>query len=162
MPWSYIPFALFPLVDINPEKVDELLEEARKGGGDVHCFWLAKENYDDAPKRETGKAHEGDAPPISRDYTSPFIGKKVEDVADWLRNKPDSTDLDLHHFAILDKTAQDGKIVICRIGGPKLKDQSDLDFMRLSALDGTQFLRGISAGMWEEAKEDYGKAKIEY
>jgi hypothetical protein len=137
------------------------LKESLKGS-DVHCFWLARSDYNQAPKKEKGKAHEGDAPPIDKDYSSPFLGKKVEDAAEWLRNKPETIDLDAHHFAILDRTAQDGKIVICRIGGRKLDDQNDLDYMRFDALEGAQLLRGATANTWEEAKEDAGQAKIEY
>lgn len=56
-------------------------------------------------------------------------------MADWLKNKPNSADLDANLIAIFDKKAEkDGAVVICRIGDQKLKG-TNLDYLRFDAGD---------------------------
>jgi hypothetical protein len=75
-------------------------------------------------------------PPIPSSYKSPFVGKKAEDVATWLWNKPEEVELDIHFFAILDKIAEEGNVIICRQGGSHLEDMSVLEFLRLRRVCG--------------------------
>jgi hypothetical protein len=71
---------------------------------------------------------EGIKPPVPSSYKSPFIGKKAEDVATWLKNNPEEAELDIHFFAVLDKTAEEGNVIICRQGGTHLKDRTFWNF----------------------------------
>jgi hypothetical protein len=124
------------------------------GGSDI--FWLADTtDYDKAPqKRVDGFIADGTSAPIHSLYTSPLVGWKIEDVADWMRKKPSNVSLDAHHFAILDVTARDEKrIVMCRIGGEHLKDMSDLDWMRDEAEEAAKFLYAMTAYNWEEKRD---------
>jgi hypothetical protein len=177
MVWSHIPFALFPLVELETsvsdakvrcesaketQTINSVLNYAFKGTNPVHVFLLAPISYDDLPKHESGKLHQGDEPPISSDYKTPWSSKKVEDAAEWMRNIPAEKDIDHNFFAILDKSAADGKIVICRIGGRNLRDLSSLDWLRFPAEDGALKLRVTEPGDWEQDKERKGDDKIRY
>lgn len=79
------------------------------------------------------KVIEGTKPPVPLSYKSPFVGKKAEDVATWIKNKPKEAKLDIHFFAVLDKTAEEGNVIICRQGGTDLEDMDVLEFLRLDA-----------------------------
>jgi hypothetical protein len=79
------------------------------------------------------KATEGTTPLVPSSYKSPFVGKKAEDVATWLKNKPKEAQVDIHFFAVLDKTAEEGNVIICRQGRTHLEDMSVLEFPRLDA-----------------------------
>jgi hypothetical protein len=70
---------------------------------------------------------EGTKPPIFTSFKSDFLGKKAEDVVDWMRKKPTDDDLDGSFFAILDKTASEEKVVIGRLGGNDLEDMENLE-----------------------------------
>lgn len=89
--------------------------------------------------------------------------KSVEDAADWLKEKPDSVDLDTHHFAILDqRTGSNGAIVICKIGEMNLKGDK-LDYLRFDAAEAALHLGRMEYGTWEGSIPDGTKtAKIEY
>jgi hypothetical protein len=108
-----------------------------------------------------GKATEGTKPPISS-YNSPFIGWKGKDVANWLKNKPKEADVDSHFFAVLDRSAEKGLMVIGRQGGLHLKDMDNLEFMRLDADFATACLFAAQPGTWEEVAGPTGLAEIEY
>lgn len=94
---------------------------------------------------------EGTKPPVSS-YKSPFIGKKAEDVAKWLKDRPEDADIDIHFFTILDKSAKEGSIVVGRQGGYNLKDLDNLEFIRLDAEFGVSLLYGGKVGLWEDVQ----------
>ena len=105
--------------------------------------------------------HEGDGPPIKKDYQS-FVGKKVEDVAEWMRNIPQEVDLDRRYFVILDKTVENGDVVVCRLDGKFGDDPGDLDYMRFDAATAVSCLRGAPVSWWETAKETHPSTEIKY
>jgi hypothetical protein len=65
----------------------------------------SEDDYSDAPKEVFGKVRKGTTPPVSS-YKSPFIRRKREDVATWLKNKLKEADIDVYFFAILDRSAE--------------------------------------------------------
>lgn len=89
-------------------------------------LWLVVDDYDAAPSkdRKDNKANLGTAPPIAHDWKSPFIGRGIEYAAAWLRKKPESVDLDIHHFVVLDEQSADGSVLACKIGDEDLKGDS--------------------------------------
>ena len=97
-------------------------------------------------------------------FSSPFIGKTVEDAAEWLKNKPDTVDLDPHHFAVLDQGSKGKKktIVVCKIGDRSLSGD-ELDYLRHDATFAATFVVGIDAGEWENWSADReNSAEIDY
>jgi hypothetical protein len=83
-------------------------------------------------------------------------------VATWLKNKPKEADIDIYLFAILDKSAEKGSMVVGRQGGRDLKDMDNLEFMRFDAEFATASLYAAQSGTWEEMKTSTGLAEIEY
>ncbi|KAF2727727.1 hypothetical protein EJ04DRAFT_570117 [Polyplosphaeria fusca] len=152
---------LFPLIELDPETINIILKSAFKST-EVNAFLLAPSSHTDLPKFESGKLHQGNEPPIPSHYKSHWLGKKIDDVAEWMRNVPEDRDVDHHFFAVLDKSAKEGKVVICRIGGRDLKDVGDVDWMRFDAQDAALKLRTAEPGEWEREKERKGDDKIEY
>jgi hypothetical protein len=120
------------------------------------------DDYSDAPKSVPGKSiAEGTKPPVSS-YKSPFIGKTGKELAEWLKSKPeDAADINVHFFAILDKSVEKGKMVIGRQGGYDLKDMDNLEFIRLDTFDATATIFTAQAGKWEDTKATKGLAEIE-
>lgn len=120
----------------------------------MNPFWLPHStDFSDAPKKKPPghEAPDGTKPPVSA-YKSPFIGKKAEEVAGWLRAKPDDVDIDMHFFAILDRTAKDGFVVMGRQGGYRLEDLNNLEFIRTDPYDAGLTLYGQNIGLWEDTR----------
>jgi hypothetical protein len=111
-------------------------------------LWLASDKYSVAPQKEDGKVNLGTESRITAEWTSPWIGYSIEDVAKWLQEKPDSVDLDGNHFAVLSKEAVDKTVVLCKIGDQLLKGDS-LSFQRISARMASVRLGGMDASEWE-------------
>ena len=143
------------------QTINEILEEAFTGNM-VPELWLATDNYDDAPQKDEKYANVGTKAPISSDWTSPFIGWKVEDVAKWLQEKADTVDLDSNHFAILDKqAAEDNSVVVCKLGDRELQGDS-LDYFRDTPRHAAVFLTGQEPYEWEELREGRQRVEIMY
>lgn len=146
------------------QQLNKVLEAAFKGTEfSKNTFWLpsSEDDYSDAPKKVPRKPTEGTKPPVSS-YKSPFIGWKGEDVAKWLKSKPEEAAIDVHFFAIVDKSAEKGFLVIGRQGGRYLKDMDELEFMRLDTEFATASIYAAQSGTWEEIKTSKGLAEIEY
>lgn len=145
----------------NTKVIESIFKEGPRIAG-VYCYTLAPEKYEDAPQRKD-QHFEGQKPPVPSDYKSPFLGKTVEDVAKWMRKKPESVNFDDHHFVLLDKRAEkDGTVIVCRIGGMLLDEPEDLDYMRKSAFEASAMLQGMNYAHWEEREREPGKPEIEY
>lgn len=144
------------------QTVNKILEDAYDGPA-MYDFWLASKKYEDAPQKKPNEAQDGTKPPVDPSFKSEFAGMKVEDVAEWLKKKPDSVDLDPHHFAVLDRRAEkDGTVVICRIGDERLNGDQ-LDYLRFGANEASLHLGGMEYGTWEEFRENgMDTAVIEY
>ena len=113
-------------------------------------FYLATDDYASAPKRKPNERYPtGTEAPISKSFKSPFIGHSVADVASWLRKKPESTALEDKFFAVLDKKAKQGSVVLCRIGDSEGKGNG-LSFVLLDAEQSSLTLSGMEYGTWEE------------
>ena len=81
---------------------------------------------------------------------------------EWLRKKATDDDVDGNFFAILDKTASEGKVVIGRLGGYDLEDMESVEFMRMEAEMAALVLRAIQPGKWEEVMDFTGTTEVEY
>ena len=57
----------------------------------------------------------GTEAPVLDAFESPFIGQSVTDVIKWLKNKPDQVEIETKFFVILDKKADETKVVLIRI-----------------------------------------------
>ena len=143
------------------------MEDAKSQPGiDFPSLWLATQDYLEAPQKETAKqemkANEGTPLPIPGSFNWPFVGQTVEDVAEWLKQKPASVDLDAHHFAILDrKSGKDRSIVVCKIGDIDLKGDR-LNYHRYPAQRASTLLMGIEYGEWEETSPEESSTIIQY
>jgi hypothetical protein len=73
------------------------------------------------------------------------MGSTVEAAARWLREKPDTVDLDSNHFAVLNNEAVNGIVLICKIGDQKLQDDA-LSIRWQSARHSSNFLNGMEPG----------------
>lgn len=111
-------------------------------GATLPLFWLATNNYEDATIKKEDSTNLGTEPPIPDGWTSPWIGKSVEDVAKWLRAKPDFVDLDSNYFAVLDAKAVDGTVVVCKIGDKQTKGD-EITMVRDQARHSSTHLAGM-------------------
>ncbi|KAL8806340.1 MAG: hypothetical protein Q9200_005073 [Gallowayella weberi] len=153
------PFALFCLEQLSSGTLNDLLLTAHEGSFSQWYFYLATASYDSAPKKKPdGTPGPGTQTPVPDSFTSPFVGQSVADVAQWLKQKPDEVSLEPKFFAVLDKKATQGKVVLCRLGdreGKGNKVSCVLEEAKYSSLR----LAGMEYGTWEELVHDKGEYK---
>ena len=131
------PFALFNLVDLpievsappypttednsktHEKTINNIIQEAHDGSTvNQWYFYLAVSDCEFAPRpKPDGTRDQATQVPISDTFKCPFIGQSLESLAEWLRNKPEDVNLEIKFFAVLDKKAKDGKVVLVRIAG---------------------------------------------
>ncbi|KAF2717422.1 hypothetical protein K431DRAFT_233168 [Polychaeton citri CBS 116435] len=161
--WTSVPFALFVLAELDHETINAILKDAQSQPGlNFPSLWLATQDYNEAPKKEANRSNQGTAPPISDSFNSPFVGQRVEEVAKWLKQKPDTADLDGHHFAIIDRiSGEDKSIIVCKIGDKDLQGDK-VDYRRYLARRASTMLQGLEYGEWEEIHRNPTDTKIQY
>ena len=144
------------------QTIDEIL--GATVGMYAPSFWLATDNYEDAPKKKPYWRSEGTIPPIPKDFTSPWIGRNIRELVQWLKDEPEETDLNGRHFAVLDKGARDESptVVCCRFGD--LHAQGDkLYLVRESSVGAVEHLVGAASDTWDEVtRRGKRNAEIEY
>ena len=89
---------------------------------------------------------------------------RVDELVEWLKAKPEETDLNAHDFAVLDKGAMDDPptIVSCRIGDLDLNGDK-LFLVRKDSVAAVEHLVGAPSDTWDLLTRDGEKnAKIEY
>ncbi|KAL8916911.1 MAG: hypothetical protein Q9208_008275 [Pyrenodesmia sp. 3 TL-2023] len=131
-----------------------VLQEAHDYPGGVNLWWwyLATLDYRDAPHKEADGTHTlGTPTPVDPSFSSPFAGKNLEDVAQWLRGKPQTVNVDDRFFGVLDKqVAESGKIPICRLNDPKVEKEVAWCILR-DADYSTLYLAGLDSDVdWQE------------
>ena len=104
-----------------------------------------------APKRKPdGKLAEGTVAPIDPSFSSHFAGGSLADAAGFLRNKPDTVDLDPRYFGVLDKQADWAKVVLCRLQDPRQEPDGAACILWEMAKS-TLFLGGLDSDIdWDE------------
>ena len=115
------------------------------------------------PKKQPRGASEGTIPPIPKDFKSPWIGKRVDNLVRWLKSKPEGRDLDDRHFVVLDKVAKDDPptIINCRFGDHNAHGDK-VFLIRKWPLKAVEHLFGAPEDTWDEWIRYYGNAEIKY
>ena len=81
-------------------------------------------------------------------------------MASWLSKKPENVYLEGKFFALLDKKAKDGLVVLCRIGDREGKGD-ELSCTLVDAEESSLMLSGMEYGTWEELLHDNGEYEPE-
>lgn len=125
------------------------------------AFWLASKDYD-APKKHDGPK-EGMTPPIPVDFASPWIGRPMKDLVEWLKAKPEDDNLNDRHFAVLDTGARDDPptLVVCRFGNLR-GEGDDVYTLRKGPSTAVDHLVGCPSDGWDEYVRYHGNAEIRY
>lgn len=125
----------------------------------VFLLYLATKSYDDAPKkRPDNRLNEGTTAPVSSfPIPSPFAGKTVEEVGEWLKAAPAEVDLDRRLFAVLDEHSESNDtITIARIGDGKTEgEEGYVAYFPVDAADASNYLNAMPAGGFDEWLEGY-------
>lgn len=112
-------------------------------------FWLA-DTYETLPEQAID---EGTEPPIDNAWRSPFVGKSVEEAAEFVKNAPGGKGLDKSFFAVLEEGfyRDNGWVTVCRIdydGGP-------VTAMGTGAKSSAKYLYGHYGEGWDVALQDW-------
>ena len=141
-----------------------MLQQAYDGSTvDLWWYYLVGDvDYAAIPRRDrSGPAPTGTEAPISKSFKSPFIGNTVRDVATWLSKMPDDVYVDRNLFAVLDKKAKQGSVVLCRIGDSRGRGD-ELSCTLEDTEDSSLTLSGLMFGSWVELLENNGEYEPEY
>ncbi|KAF2826407.1 hypothetical protein CC86DRAFT_370417 [Ophiobolus disseminans] len=113
------PYALFVLdKDIDNEDLNECLQRAYDGVWQSWDIWVATISYTDMPPPQKPRQPPPPAtqPPLPKDYTSPWVGKTVEECATWLQKAPIEDAVDTDNFLVMNEFSKDEDIILaCRI-----------------------------------------------
>ncbi|KAL8922959.1 MAG: hypothetical protein Q9172_003337 [Xanthocarpia lactea] len=147
--FTWPPFVLVALTDQSTQTLNSVLQKARDGST-VDLWWwylVATLDYRAAPQRDEERKGPGTQAPIDPSSPSPFVGKSLEDVAQWLRGKPQSVDVDARFFGVLDKqTAKSGKVAVCRLNDPKVEEETAWCILK-TAEESTLYLGGLDSNL---------------
>ncbi|KAL9617682.1 MAG: hypothetical protein Q9160_007515 [Pyrenula sp. 1 TL-2023] len=112
------PYALFVVAeDIDVHFINDTLVRGWKSLDQASwLLWLATDTYDHAPMRlSNDHIVEGTKAPIST-FTSPWVGKSLEECGQWLKGAGDRAAFCQKFFAAIDEYSKaDGTIQLCRI-----------------------------------------------
>ena len=136
------------------------LQEAYDGSGlERRYFWLASKNYDNAPQKNPRHGNQGTKPPVDDSFVSPFVGKSVNDAAEFLKRAPDGVDTERRFFAVIDdRTEKDGSVVMCRVGDME-GEGDEVGCIRVVVKNSALYLAGMEYGTWEEYLDALDKVK---
>ena len=125
------PFALFDLVDLpyrgtcppHAAKGEDNLERTNRLSTTLSkkptTAVQSTSGTSTSPSQTTSMRHglrdQATKAPIPETFKSPFVGQSIESLAEWLRKKPEDVNLETKFFAVLDRKAKDGKVVLVRI-----------------------------------------------
>lgn len=132
--------------------IEEIIKNAAENSR-MHNYWLA-DTYASFPERkDSGRVPEvGTVPPIDLTWRSPFIGKSMQECADFAVNAPRDRGLCRMHFVVLDKQQYEKKewVTCCKI-------MADGKFSAIpgDAALSTMFLFGYDFDMWDNYIEDW-------
>lgn len=142
-----------------PQTINDILSATI--GSYAPSLWVASDNYADASKKKHNH-NDGTIPPVS-DFKSLWIGRPIDELVKWLQAKPEDTDLNERHFAVLDKGAKDdpATIVVCRIGNYK-REGDEVYILRKQCPRGVEHLLGAAPSDWDETVRIFGNVEIRY
>ncbi|KAL8685721.1 MAG: hypothetical protein Q9224_005701, partial [Gallowayella concinna] len=135
-------------------------------------WYLVTPDYRAAPQSDPeGPKQGGTKVPIDPAFKSQYVGKGLEEVAQWLIEKPPSVDVDNRFFGVVDRqTGRSGKVnaipdfsfsVPCqRLNDPKKEKEVAWCILKRAA-ESTLYLGGLDSSLdWNEDVQ-YGKYKID-
>lgn len=133
--------------------IEEVLTKNEKASG-IYSYWLA-DSYDNLPKEESD---EGTECPVDPTWRSPFIGKPIEDLVEFLRKVPPDRGINKYHFMVLDKKQYEEK------GWLKVykRYRKEPNIGRLTSLPGNvtelvSFTDGYDNDTWDTYLEEWHK-----
>lgn len=84
-----------------------------------------------------------------REYTSPYLGKDINNVAEALQSASDKAWINRVYFAVMDeRTAKDGSLMLCRI-----ENNGNIDTLRAWPKHSSLYLRAMDGFRWGELKD---------
>ena len=170
------PYALFVISDVSTEVgvadlshlshlltrkyqvLNQLLDQANEEDPDDALLFLpTASDLSDAPrKRADGEVSDGTPTPISN-YTSPFTGQTIQQVAFVLRDAAEEIDLERRLFAIVNSNSGETKtITVCRRGNRDYEGD-EVEWYRIPATEAALELDAMEPGTWEEHKTAYDR-----
>ena len=119
-------------------------------------LWVATDSYEDMPKApgERQPLLEGTKPPLSDSYKSPWIGKTVEDCAEWLQNMPSDSGIQREYFTAMNQfSKEDDTVLTCRIRNANGKVK--VDYYPLSTAVVSMYMITNRGSKFDEAGYNY-------
>ena len=113
--------------------------------------------WDHAPRKsEPHQIIPGTRAPIDRDFTSLYVGGNLEDTRHFLQIEPHDADVEGTYYALLDKQAENKKVVLCRREHGD-EQNKPVTCVLMPAQESSLTLAGLQFGVWEDLLEDPGE-----
>jgi hypothetical protein len=75
-------------------------------------LWVASKAYDEAPKEVFS---DGTVAPVAKSFESLWVGRSIQDCANWLREAPDYVAVHPDYFTAIDAHSKDeDTVLVCR------------------------------------------------
>lgn len=154
---------------ISPQTINEVLK-------DTTLLWLA-DTYETLPDYRPNYKHTGTSHPVSETWRSPFVGKSMQEVANFIRNTPKPPKpLCKKYFAVMQKELYEGngELIVCKIlpqngeldqtenerdGAEDFRRQGRSTMCKIT-LDKSQMLVGDKDD--SEDSEDHGEFEVQW
>ncbi|KAF2822870.1 hypothetical protein CC86DRAFT_372667 [Ophiobolus disseminans] len=162
------PYALFVLdASISKEFLDDCLQRAHDGDPTPGwSFWVASTSYADmpAPPQTDKPDEEGTEPPLPDSWTSHWIGKTVEECAQWLQKQPtyegekyylDSSVRQGYFVAMDEWSKEDGTMLVCRVSKKEDGEELNVDFFPQRVEEVQMQMWTNEGSMWENKAQAY-------
>jgi hypothetical protein len=128
--------------------------------------WLA-DTYDSLPDFHPKLQYSGTPHPVDQSWASPFVGKSIEDVANFIRNTPKPPKpLCKKFFALLQKDLyeKNGKLLICKVlpvGGEEDQDDTEEEGDEAYREHGRSLMCKVISDKSQGASDDEGDSEDE-
>lgn len=92
---------------------------------------------------------------------SPFAGKKIEEVAEWLTAAPEEVDLDRRFFAVLDENSTgNDTLTIARTGDGGVESaEGEVQYFPIPATEAASYLNSMKSNGFDERLQGYQRKR---
>lgn len=126
------------------------MDEVISRNANKNNFWLA-DSYSNLPQKQ---GDGGTQCPIDPTWRSPFIGKSIQHLVEFVRSAPIGRGINKFHFLVLEKKQYDDKGWLT-VWKRDMDDRDNLTSIPGDVENAAWFIDGYNDDMWEQYLEEW-------